>query len=191
MEAARERWNSILTTPLAPVTLPDGTTGYTQIRIDVRALAIDGEGGAAVAVGSPTGFPRPGTGQSAQGQITIDIDDLDSITASGYLETTMIHEIGHVLGIGTTTDNPGIGLVSGGVYTGARGVEEYSILTGNTESYLPFETDDHHLSELVFGEMLMTPSGGFNPPLSRVVLAILEDLGYSPDYSEADPYTLP
>jgi hypothetical protein len=192
IEAARTFWNSVLTQPLAPVTLVDGTPNYTQIKIDIRAIPIDGVGGGAAAVGTPTGFPRPGTGQTSSGAVTLDIDDLDNVTSNGYLDNLVIHEIGHVLGIGTTTDNAGIDLVSGGVYSGAKAVAEYSVLTGNPETTLPMEADGHHLNEATFGEMLMTPSGGFNPPVPRLIIAILEDLGYTGvNYAPADPYTLP
>ncbi len=192
IEQARTFWNSVLTLPLAPVTLVDGTPNYTQIKIAIRALPIDGVGGGAVAVGNPTGFPRPGTGQTSSGQVTIDTADLAAQTANGFLDELVVHEIGHVLGIGTTTDNPGIDLVSGDTYTGAKAVAEYAVLTGNAETSLPMEADGHHLSEATFGEMAMTPSGGFNPPVPRLVLAILEDLGYpGVNYAPADPYTLP
>jgi hypothetical protein len=191
IEQARTFWNSVLTQPLAPVTLADGTPNYTQIRIDIRALPIDGVSGS-VGVGGPYGFQRPGTGQTTTGQVVIDIADLDNQTANGFLDELVVHEIGHALGIGTTTDNPGIDLVSDGVYTGAKAVAEYSVLTGNPETSLPFEADGHHLSEATFGEMAMTPSGGFNPPVPRLVIAILEDLGYpGVNYAPADPYTLP
>jgi len=192
IEAARTFWNSVLTQPLAPVTLVDGTPNYTQIKIDIRATAIDGPGGGAAGGGSPTGFPRPGTGQSSSGVVTIDIDDLDSVTSNGFLDELVVHEIGHVLGIGTTTGYPGIDLVSGGLYSGAKAVAEYSVLTGNPETTLPMEADGVHLSEATFGEMAMTPSGGFNPPVPRLIIAILDDLGYTGiNYAPADPYTLP
>lgn len=50
-----------------------------------------------------------------------------------------------------------------------------------------------HWDEAEFGAEMMTSLGTFRviDPLSRMTIAVLDELGYSVDYSKADPYALP
>ena len=118
-----------------------------------------------------------------------------------------LHEVGHVLGFGTTWTNNGLLQESsrdvpkgdphfngplaiaafdeagGQVYTGAK---------VPVAGFLPNgEHDNSHWREAVFGDQveLMTARGG--GALSAITLQSLADLGYSVDLSQADAYTLP
>ena len=119
---------------------------------------------------------------------------------------TAVHEVGHVLGFGTTWTNNGLlqesswdfpngdphfngplavaafDEVGGDVYTGAKVPVAGFVPNG--------EHDNSHWRHSVFGDELMTVEGG-NKALSAITLQSLADLGYSVDLSQADAYTLP
>jgi hypothetical protein len=82
------------------------------------------------------------------------------------------------------------------VYTGGRGVAEYSTLgaSGNVpvESLGGPGTRDSHWRETTFGSELLTGfvNPGFNP-VSRMTIASLADLGYQVTLDTADSYSLP
>ena len=119
---------------------------------------------------------------------------------------TALHEVGHVLGFGTTWRNNGLlqeasrdfpngdphfdgplavaafDEAGGHVYKGAKvPVSEFLLPNG--------EYDNSHWRGSVFGDgELMTITGG--EVLSAITLQSLADLGYSVDLSQADVYTL-
>ena len=119
---------------------------------------------------------------------------------------TGLHEVGHVLGFGTTWTNNGLLQESswdfpngdphfngplavvafdeagGDVYTGAKVPVAGFVPNG--------EHDNSHWRHSVFGDELMTVEGGGKRMLSAITLQSLADLGYSVDLSQADAYTL-
>ncbi len=65
--------------------------------------------------------------------------DMAQMAANGTLTTVILHEMGHVLGIGTIWNS--LGLASGFSYTGAHALAEYRTLTGNpSATSVPLET---------------------------------------------------
>ncbi len=223
---AASKWAAIITADLPSVTLtqPRDVCGFggesisgviDDLLIVIKLDDIDGEGkilGAA--------FPsvvRSSNELTAIGCMMFDRADLSALEKENALDNVILHEMGHVLGIGsfwqplngfnsrnllefdsdssescnatnTFTLKPGFT----GKYTNA----EYEALgfTGNTpvEDQYGAGTQCSHWDEALFGHELMT---GFSDdgamPLSRLTIASLADLGYQVDYSKADPYTLP
>lgn len=128
-------------------------------------------------------------------------DSADSNTSD--LFETILHEMGHVLGIGTlwtfkslvNYDNSNCPATP--LFTATNAVREYQSLgaTGN----VPVEQDGGrgtacgHWDEETFDTELMTgiSEGPSAEPLSRMTIASLEDLGYQVDYNVADAYSLP
>ena len=128
------------------------------------------------------------------------------VASVGGLNTYLItlHEIGHVLGFGTTWTNNGLlqepswdfpngdphfngplaiaafDEAGGHNYTGAK-VPVVGLLSNGKQ-------DNSHWRDSVFGDELMMVVGG--KVLSAVTLQSLADLGYSVDLSQADAYTL-
>ena len=112
--------------------------------------------------------------------------DVAQMAANGTLTAVIMHEMGHVLGIGTLWGT--LGLRSGYGYTGAHALAEYRALTGNPgATSVPLETNGGsgtagaHWSEAVFNAELMTgyiELGGTFMPISRMTIGALEDLGY-------------
>jgi hypothetical protein len=131
-----------------------------------------------------------------------DSADVANLVAAGQFDEVILHEMGHVLGIGTIWTARGL-LVGGGTadpqFTGANAVTEYNALFGTSGTSVPVENvggsgiAGSHWRESVFETELMTGflDAGVAVPLSRVTVASLADLGYVVDLAAADPYTAP
>ncbi len=120
----------------------------------------------------------------------------------GSLFNVIVHEMAHVIGIGTLwkehqlvkgsgTNNP--------LFIGEYARIEYGQLTGSpTPLDVPIAntggagTREAHWREDVFQFELMTGflNAGINP-LSKLTIASLRDIGYEVNYNAADPYQIP
>ena len=201
-ETAAERWESIITADLPDVITDEGIF-IDDLVIAAEGVLIDGVGGI-LGGAAPSTF-REDTMLPAAGGMQFDSADLVQLEADGQLLDVILHEMGHVLGIGSIWEQ--LGLVVGADtvdprFIGPQAVAEFNSVFGANETGVPIEGDpntgpgtrDGHWSELVFDNELMT--GFINPPgevipLSSVTIAQLADLGYTVDISQADPYTPP
>jgi hypothetical protein len=134
------------------------------------------------------------------GEMRFDKDDTASLISAGTWSTVILHEIGHVLGIGTLWRSHGLHAVDAtGLsddYLGAIAQQKWADLGCSGD--LPVETDGGpgtaggHWDELCLVDELMTGYIGLNPGyISEITIGALEDLGYTGvDYSLADPYDL-
>lgn len=196
-QQAADRWAQIITGDLPNATY-NGVT-VDDLLIDASATTIDGAGGILGQAG-PDRF-RSGTSIPYHGIMEFDSADLANLQAGGGLIYTVMHEMGHVLGIGTIWSTRG--LLSGAgtsnpIFTGAQATAQYNALFGTNATGVPVEntggsgTRDAHWRETTFGNELMTGwlNNGVNP-LSRVTVASLADLGYQVDITRADSYTGP
>ncbi len=208
VDAAIARWRTIIQGDIAPldVLLPAGTCTSNQPAInqtidDLMLLVdfsnIDGPGNVLGSAG-PCAFSGT-SGFPAFGVITIDGADAADLAASGGLFDVMLHELGHVLGIGTVWTRKSLLTGTGGSdpqYTGIAARQAYNGL-GGTSINVPVEnqggvgTRDSHWRETVFGNELMTGfiGGGYNP-LSRITSRSLVDLGYVIEDATADPLSV-
>ena len=101
----------------------------------------------------------------------------------------ILHEMGHVLGIGTLWHKQA--LVSG---SGSRCVyrqtskasNEYRCLSGCRNRAIPLGHKCSHWAESCFGDELLTSRSDNDMYLSRLTVAALEDLGYLVNYNGAD-----
>ena len=133
------------------------------------------------------------------GHLLLDATDLAVMERNGTLDDVVLHEIGHVLGIGTmwqtanlltgaTTEDPR--------FTGNNALMSYRT-SGGMDAFVPVEntggegTRDGHWRESSFGNELMTGyiSGSTNP-MSAVTIASLRDLGYGTNAGAASTFTL-
>ena len=104
-----------------------------------------------------------------------------------------LHEIGHVLGIGTTWINSGLLLrLNGNVhFAGPQAIAAFN-RAGGTDyqgAKVPVTRDRFHWHSSVLSGEFMTGTGGDNA-FSAITLGALSDLGYTVDFSAADPYEL-
>ncbi len=171
-----------------------------DVRIDASGEEIDGAGRILGQAG-PTRVRTAG-GLPITGVMSFDVADLETLERNGSLVNVVIHEMGHVLGIGTLWQR--MGLLQGAgtanpIFVGANAMREYgALLRVNRPMPVPVAntggpgTRDGHWRESIFGNELMTGflDGGINP-VSRVTVAALEDMGYQVNYAAADNYQLP
>ena len=222
---AEVRWEQIIRGDLSngSVNVPEGRCGTGTPALneevdDVLILAdfrdIDGPGNVLAQAGPCLIRDLNTDGQLEVGELPgvgvmiFDAEDLDFLEQNNVLAATILHEMGHVLGIGTLW--PSIGLLAdpatGGPpgadphFTGTKAVTAFDAAGGAAypDGKVPVEntggpgTADSHWRESVFDAELMT---GFvdlsGNPLSAVTAASLADQGYQVDQSKADAYQLP
>ena len=193
---AAARWERVITgdLPQARVAARD----VDDLRIEVRLPDIDGAGGT-LAQAAPTAM-RSGTDLPYAGFIEVDEGDLNRLQRDGQLFDVVLHELGHVLGIGTVwvannvitgrrTSNPR--------FTGPLATAAYQSMYGAdaTAGGVPVETAggsgtrDSHWRDSALGDELMTGFVGSGAnPLSRVTAASLADVGYTVDLLAADAF---
>lgn len=203
-QAAR-RWSQVITAGLPDVAAVRISGGQVvtvdDLVIVVSSVPIDGPGQILGQAGPRQ--VRPGGTLPLWGEIQFDSADLALLEQSGRLQGVVLHEMGHVLGIGTlwnhllSTDTSSCASATRVRHGGSRAQHEYRQL-GGLLAGVPVE-DQHslgtkcgHWKEDVFQTELMTgfASAG-HMPLSRLTLGALADLGYRVNLALADPYTLP
>lgn len=215
LRAAAARWEQVIVGALDSVSIskPFNACGQGEpalyaavdnvvIYIDIRP--IDGVGGT-LGMAGPC-LVRTANQLPIYGQMVLDSADVALMQSNGTLEGVVVHEMGHVLGIGTVWER--LGLLSYNSseclsatsvsFNGPRANSEWQALGGI--GGLPVEnnygqgTKCGHWSEAVFDTELMTgfaEAPGVPTPLSSVSVASLADLGYEVDMDAADSYSLP
>ena len=212
-EDAAARWAEVITGDLPDVnaTIAAGDCGNANdyqglvddLLIFVSVKIIDGSGGV-LGMAGPC-YLRSGSYLPYAGMMQFDADDLAWMEQNGTLKDVILHEMGHVLGIGTLWDGFFHLLdydtstcldASIVVYHGAGAVNAWNSLGGSGN--VPVEetggagTKCGHWQEATFDNELMTGwLNGSTRPLSQVTVGTLEDMGYQVNYTAADPYLLP
>ena len=135
---------------------------------------------------------------SLSGIMKFDIDDFN-IMSYEDIELVILHEMGHVLGVGTFWKNYKCGMEcenGNRVYSCTNAVEEYKKLM-NTSAILLLQNETcSHWSESAFASPdsseLMTPyfEAYKYQPITKVSLGALKDLGYSVNMDAADLWSL-
>lgn len=157
-----------------------------------------GSAGPCIVRGGPTGLTAIGT-------MVFDSADVAAMELNGTLYDVVLHEMGHVLGVGTFWK--AFGLLDGlcnpadtitvrrfiGVEANAKHVD-----AGGEEDNLVIEADGGagtacgHWDEALYDDELMTGFvAGAGNPLSAITVGSLADLGYEVNYLAADDYTVP
>jgi trimeric autotransporter adhesin len=189
--SAEQVWESIIIGDIPDVGLID------DVEIDAAGVAIDGVGGILGQAG-PTGL-RVGSFLPFSGIMQFDSADLGALEASGQLQDVILHEMAHVLGLGTIWNNLGLLTGAGGAdprFIGTQATAEYNarfpagggvgVPVANTGGG---GTRDAHWRESVYNNELMTGflNAGVNP-ISRTTVAQWADLGYVVDITQAQPF---
>ena len=139
------------------------------------------------------------------GVMRFDADDIGGLIASGRLNDVILHEMLHVVGVGTNWMNKAL-ITGAGTgdprFTGTLGITGCNNAGGIAQCTLgvPVEntggagTVDSHWRESVFDTELMTgfvEAPGTPTPLSNMTLQSLADEGYVVNAAAADPYSVP
>lgn len=199
-EAAR-RWSEIITGDLPDVVI-DRRSGdrVDDIEIVATGPAIDGAGNI-LGQAAPTQFRAGSRGLPYRGIMQFDSADLSAMEANGTLRDVILHEMGHVLGLGSLWARFGliVGLETADpTYRGANALREYNALFSVRASGVPVEsqggpgTAGAHWRESVFGTEIMSGFAerpGIAMPISRVTVGALQDLGYRVNYAAAGRFT--
>ncbi len=221
-DRAVEYWSAIL----AATELPDvpvsgdlvlGCLGITahgfqgsvdDLLIVARAGSIDGERGV-IARAAVCGVRQGEGGLPFVGAVEFDADDAEWMTGRDLYEV-VLHEIGHVLGIGTLWSRFGLlrnpSLEVEGIpdthFAGPLAIGAFDQVGGTSythgekvpvENRRGFGSGDSHWRDWVFDHELMSPTQnvGVADPLSAVTIQSLADLGYAVDVGLAETYALP
>ncbi|SEC43067.1 Leishmanolysin [Maribacter dokdonensis] len=208
-EAAAARWERIIIKDVPDVAgpIPSAFTGFPDIDtiddlvIEVALAPIDGPGGILGQAGPQ--FVRTEDFLSLTGVMFFDVDDLDFLEEIDLFEEVIVHEMGHVLGIGTLWNTAPFGFDrtlragpdSNPYFTGRKANVFWNAEGGTNE--LPIEnmggpgTALGHWRESTLNNELMT---GFlnlgENPLSRITAGSMKDLGYG-SASVGESYDLP
>ncbi len=195
---AADRWEQIIVGDLPNVTF-NGQV-IDDLLIAASAVPIDGVSNI-LGQAAPDGR-RNGSELPFHGFMQFDTADMAAMEANGTLFEVILHEMGHVLGVGTIWDN--LGLLTGAGTTnprflGAQATAAFNQIFGANANSVPVEglpsgpgSADSHWRESVFGNELMSPFiGAAGNPISRVTVASLADLGYTVNLNAADNYVPP
>jgi hypothetical protein len=213
--SAESRWESLITGDIASLQLylPAGACGVSHGVVDqsvddliIFAVieGIDGPGGTVVESG-PCAVRTPNR-MPVVGVMRFDAADLQQLESAGQLNAVVLHEMGHVLGIGTIWEdfgllqNPSSTQTARETYfSGSNGLAAFEAVGGSryTGAKVPVENRlgasiiNRHWRESVLGNELMTGvlNSGSNP-LSQLSVRSLSDLGYTVNAAAADPFTL-
>lgn len=211
--AAVQRWQSIIVgdLPSHTIDIPAGTcdpavlaesTTIDDIKIQIIIDSIDGPGD--VLGGAGPCVLRSTNGLPSLGFIRLDSADLATMPQAD-LNYLLLHEMGHVLGFGTLwpdqalltgacPDDPNaVTCATDPQYVGVVGRQKYHDM-GGLATNVPVEgtggvgTWNSHWRESVFQNEIMTGfiGSGANP-LTAMTIGSMQDLGYSVDYTTAEP----
>ncbi len=231
-DAAVARWSQVVVGALTPVTVSagglasqsftfpgqsspslctpaiSGGDNITNVRIYVSVGPLDGVG---KVLGAATPVWLRSTGNLPfVGCMIFDSADLTNLAANGTLNAVILHEMGHVLGIGTIWSDQGLlrdTVTNDPWFKGNSAGQAFFAASASPATFagnvVPVEncvglgstcgpgTIYSHWRELTFGDELMTGYINALNPLSAITAASLRDLGYVVNDAVSDAYSLP
>jgi len=178
---------------------------FDSLDIQVSLAPIDGPGGVLGSAGpgaGGTGIFTDGVFTMANvGRMTFDSADANALLANGLWEAVILHEMAHVIGLGTLWEANDVYVDGSGAYTGAFAVATYFEEFGLDDGFVPVEleggpgTANGHWDEDAFADFaqpfidagvpvpdnpeLMTGFLNANPYISQTTIASFQNIGYS------------
>ena len=208
-DVAAARWQGIITGDVPNTTgaipargcgnsfpTPSFTGGIDDVLIDVVLVPIDGPGNVLGAAGPC--LARSEDFLTLYGIMLFDTADLDFMADLGIFDEVVVHEMGHVLGVGTLW-NFRRSLLTASLtdprFVGTAGIAGYHAVGGASRT-IPVEegggpgTARGHWDEESFDTELMTGFIGRKAPLSVMTIGSMADLGYVVNTAVADEYKI-
>lgn len=202
---AANRWAEIISQELGPVNLilPAGACGDligfppTAINRTVRNILIQVTGAGlltsvnAAGEGGPCGGFRSVSGLPIYGRVAINPQVVESAQES--LFRLALHEMGHVLGIGTVWRQTQRSLIANPMsgdprFVGSQGVAQYNAVGGVGAVPVQLGSLGHWREGVLFEDFMNPNSGSIITPVTAAALA---DLGYTVTFDNIEPYFLP
>ncbi|WP_411280021.1 leishmanolysin-related zinc metalloendopeptidase [Gemmatimonas sp.] len=209
--SAVARWRRVITGDVGtvPLNVPAGecqswipavNESINDLLVYVRIASIDGAG-KILGQASPC-YVNSGNKLPIMGFFELDQDDLALLLSQGTLDNVVLHELGHILGIGTLwnyqrqfllgagTDDPYFNGVQARAQLASTSGFGYAGLGVPVENAGSTGTRDAHWRRSIFANELMqgySQPGGM--PLSRITIASLSDMGYVTTMTGADSYS--
>lgn len=202
-----QRWESVIVgdVPSTSASLPAGACvnggpafsgTIDDIMVDVIITAIDGAGGILGQAGPC--FVRDSDSLPYYGIILLDSADAADLVTNHYFGAVVVHEMGHILGLGTLWNYDRSFLDTSSStdprFTGANATAAWRAIGGT--GFVPVESGGgggtalSHWSESVFNNELMTGYLSASNLLSAITIGSMTDLGYRTNVAAADPYEL-
>jgi hypothetical protein len=217
--SAVARWGAVITGDLADLTVPNipaGSCGSNAPALVNRTIddllifatiePIDGPGGVLGSAGPC--FIRTAGGLSVIGRMRFDNADIATLQSNGRLTDVILHEMGHVIGIGSLwtsfgflqSPSPVGGPAQDTFHNGPNAIAGFNAIGGSTytggnkvpvENMFGSGTINVHWRESVLANELMTGFiGSGSNPLSALTAQSLVDFGYVINAGAADPFFL-
>lgn len=184
---AEQTWENLIT----------GTQTSFDVNLTINAKGddIDGVGGVLGSAGPTNGIAGEGFLFATLGGMTFDSADLTALENNGSLLDVILHEMAHVIGLGTLWSSSQVGLpgnqevyVNGSAqYTGAWGLAAYQQEFDPLATFIPVELDggpgtaNAHWDEGWAGGPNELMTGFLNTPtfISNTTIASFADIGYT------------
>ncbi|KAL3805964.1 hypothetical protein ACHAW5_002500 [Stephanodiscus triporus] len=204
---ARSKWMEVITGDLSSISTnsftsiaPGDCANKLPISIDDlhicgRDLPKDGIGGILGSAG-PRWLRTDSTTRKVStvtGQMQFDTFDLDRMVNDGTIYGVILHEMGHIIGIGTLWDDNGLLDTNKDCLINTRATAVWTndwdcIGTPPVEKDYGPGTRYGHWDEYCLGDELMTGIASGNFSFSNLTIASLEDLGYKVNYGAAGAF---
>jgi hypothetical protein len=216
LDQAVARWEEVILTDFPTTWVPSFASSPTTClghgdklatgdEVEDLVILVDAAplSGSTLARAGPCGFVTGTPGMPRMGVLQVNTNSMNNLDTGQFLGL-MIHEIGHVVGIGTIWDFSERELIEGKEgpdprFVGEAAVEAYLDMDGPDDD-IPVEntggsgTRDSHWRQSAFQTEVMTgyiSAAGVDMPLSIMTIQSVADLGYAVEPAAADPYTLP
>jgi hypothetical protein len=193
-QRAADRWGQIIVGDVADAVF--NGRPVDDLLIEARGIDIDGPLNI-LGQAAPDAF-RDGSKLPYHGFMEFDRADLAAMEKGGQLLNVIIHEMGHVLGVGTIWEDLGLvqGLgTAGPIFVGPNATAEYNRIFRTRVNGVPVESEGGagtaggHWSEALFTDELMSGFLNFaRNPVSRVTAASMMDLGYQVNLNGSEHY---
>ena len=211
---AATHWEQIVIRSLPDIDFsgqPEVTDTVDDLRVYDRVTEIDATGGTLAA--ASVCYRRDASTLTVIGKVILDAHDMAARSASD-VESIILHEIGHTLGIGTLwhhhdllkkpaldPDDEDVGPVPDTYFSGALATAAFDAAAGmdHEDNKVPVHNTggegsaDGYWRESALDNELTSPyfRSGQTEPLSAITVQSLADMGYVVDVSRADSHMLP